>query len=29
LAIEHGCTWITYDRDYARFPDLDWREPAL
>src|SRR5262249_6531567 len=19
LAIEHGCTWITYDRDYARF----------
>jgi predicted nucleic acid-binding protein len=29
LAIEHGCTWITYDRDYARFPGLDWREPAL
>jgi hypothetical protein len=28
LAIEHACTWITYDRDYARFPDLDWREPA-
>jgi len=28
LAIEHGCTWITFDRDYARFPDLDWREPA-
>jgi toxin-antitoxin system PIN domain toxin len=28
LAIEHGCTWITYDRDYARFPGLDWREPA-
>ena len=28
LAIEHGCTWITYDRDYARFPDLDWREPT-
>jgi len=27
LAIEHGCTWITYDRDYARFPPLDWREP--
>jgi toxin-antitoxin system PIN domain toxin len=27
LAIEHGCTWITYDRDYARFPDLDWQEP--
>jgi uncharacterized protein len=28
LAIEHGCTWITYDRDYARFPGLDWREPG-
>jgi uncharacterized protein len=28
LAIEHGCTWITYDRDYARFPDLDCREPG-
>lgn len=28
LAIEHGCTWITYDRDYARFPRLDWQEPS-
>jgi uncharacterized protein len=28
LAIEHGCTWITYDRDYARFTGLDWREPS-
>jgi toxin-antitoxin system PIN domain toxin len=28
LAIEHACTWITYDHDYARFPDLDWREPT-
>jgi uncharacterized protein len=28
LAIEHGCVWITYDRDYARFPELDSREPA-
>jgi len=28
LAIEHGCTWITYDRDYARFPELDWHLPA-
>ena len=27
LAIEHGCTWITYDRDYARFPGLQWRAP--
>ncbi len=29
LAIEHGCAWITYDRDYARFPELEWREPTL
>jgi toxin-antitoxin system PIN domain toxin len=28
LAIEHGCTWITFDRDYARFDGLEWREPA-
>lgn len=29
LAIEHGCTWATYDRDFARFPGLDWRQPAV
>ena len=28
LAIEHACTWITFDRDYARFPGLDWRAPG-
>lgn len=27
LAIEVGCTWITMDRDFARFPGLDWRLP--
>lgn len=27
LAIESGCTWITTDRDYARFPALRWRHP--
>ena len=27
LAIEHGCEWITTDRDYSRFPDLVWRHP--
>lgn len=27
LAIEHGCEWITSDRDYARFPGLRWRPP--
>ena len=29
LAIEHGCAWITYDHDFARFPELDRREPSL
>jgi toxin-antitoxin system PIN domain toxin len=28
LAIEHGCTWISFDRDFARFSGLDWREPS-
>lgn len=27
LAIEAGCTWITLDRDYARFPGLRWAAP--
>ncbi len=29
LAIEWGCEWITLDRDYARFPGLRWRVPAM
>jgi uncharacterized protein len=29
LAIEAGCTWITFDRDFARFPGLDWRVPEV
>ncbi len=28
LAIERGCTWISSDRDFARFPGLDWRPPG-
>jgi len=28
LAIESGCEWITLDRDYARFPGLQWRLPS-
>jgi uncharacterized protein len=28
LAIEWGCEWITLDRDFARFPGLQWRSPA-
>jgi len=28
LAIESGYTWVSTDRDYGRFPGLDWRTPA-
>jgi toxin-antitoxin system PIN domain toxin len=28
LAIEWDCEWITMDRDFARFPGLNWRTPA-
>ncbi len=27
LAIESGSEWITTDRDFSRFPDLNWRNP--
>lgn len=27
LALEHGCEFITADRDFARFPGLRWRHP--
>lgn len=27
LAIESGSEWITTDRDYSRFPGLEWRHP--
>ena len=29
LAIEWGCEWITFDRDFARFPGLRWRAPEV
>jgi toxin-antitoxin system PIN domain toxin len=28
LAMEWGCEWITFDRDYARFPGLKWKVPT-
>ncbi len=28
VAIESGCEWISFDRDFARFPGLNWRSPA-
>jgi len=27
LAIEHGCEWVTTDRDFSRFKGLKWRHP--
>jgi uncharacterized protein len=27
LAIEHGCTWVTNDTDFARFGELEWHIP--
>ncbi len=27
LAIESGSRWITTDRDFSRFPELNWRHP--
>ncbi|HEX6473410.1 MAG TPA: type II toxin-antitoxin system VapC family toxin [Streptosporangiaceae bacterium] len=27
LAIEHGCEFVTADRDFAKFPELRWRHP--
>ncbi|MGL4745352.1 MAG: type II toxin-antitoxin system VapC family toxin [Dermatophilaceae bacterium] len=28
LAIETGCTWVTGDRGFARFPGLRWELPS-
>ncbi|MGH3715695.1 MAG: type II toxin-antitoxin system VapC family toxin [Micromonosporaceae bacterium] len=28
LAIESGCEWVTFDRDYSRFPGLRWSHPT-
>jgi toxin-antitoxin system PIN domain toxin len=28
LAIENGCRWYTFDRDFTRFPGLDWGSPT-
>jgi hypothetical protein len=27
VAIEHGCTFVTTDGDFARFPRLRWQHP--
>lgn len=28
LAIEHGCTWVTNDTDFALFEGLSWARPG-
>lgn len=28
LAIEHGCEWISCDRDFSRYPGLNWSLPG-
>ena len=25
IAIEHGATWVSFDRDFAQFPGLTWQ----
>ena len=27
VALEHGCTFVTTDSDFGRFPSLRWRHP--
>ena len=27
LALEHGCEFISTDKDFRRFPGLRWRHP--
>ncbi len=27
IAVEHGCTLVTTDSDFSRFPDLRWQHP--
>jgi toxin-antitoxin system PIN domain toxin len=27
LAMESGCTWVTADKGFARYPGLKWRHP--
>jgi uncharacterized protein len=28
IAAEHGCELVSFDRDFARFPDLRWTRPG-
>jgi hypothetical protein len=28
LAIEHGCEWVSLDKDFSAFPGLSWSRPT-
>lgn len=27
VAVEHGASWVSKDRDFAKFPELRWKHP--
>lgn len=27
-AVEHGATWVSFDRDFVRFDTLRWESPT-
>ncbi|MFZ4767341.1 MAG: TA system VapC family ribonuclease toxin [Roseimicrobium sp.] len=27
MAVEHNCTWVSNDSDFAKFPGLKWQRP--
>jgi uncharacterized protein len=29
IALEHACELVSFDRDFARFPELDWSRPSV
>ncbi len=29
VAMEHGATWVTFDRDFASVPGLRWETPSI
>lgn len=29
IALQHGATVTSFDRDFARFPGVNWEEPAI
>jgi uncharacterized protein len=29
IAVEHACELVSFDRDFARFAELDWSRPPV